>query len=361
MTAKPLQSYLLNVPSGSGGVIRSTSIAIVILNWNGRDDTLACLESMRKVDYLDFNIIVVDNGSSDDSVDTIQSAFPEVEILQTGKNLGYAGGNNAGIRMALMQGAGYILLLNNDTVVDPGFLKEMVKASAQMADNGVFSPAIYYFSKPKELWYAGTKWDSGHLQYEHITNTDTLKVGDGAVQETGYACGCALFASNKVFRRVGLLEERFFLIYEEVDWCEMARKCGYSSYLVRRASVWHKVSASFGGATSPSINYFGFRNYLLWAERHLSRAKRIRILFRLMREIFHEIWDMMSSGLVRPPSILGFFTRDYYWNVISHKRVVFRRWDENIMLRAKILGIRDYFLRRFGNPQESLALIRRKN
>ena len=121
-------------------------VAIIILNWNGKKDTLECLESVRKIDYQNFEVIVVDNGSSDDSLKAIQSKYPEICILETGENLGYAGGNNFGMRHALQNGADYILILNNDIIVDSQLINSFIDASALIPKGGIFGAKIYYYS-----------------------------------------------------------------------------------------------------------------------------------------------------------------------------------------------------------------------
>ncbi|HET6516311.1 MAG TPA: glycosyltransferase family 2 protein, partial [Thermodesulfovibrionales bacterium] len=130
-------------------------IAIIVINWNGRDDTLECLASVRQVDYPHFEVIVVDNGSSDNSVEAIRNAFPEVTVIETRENLGFAGGNNVGMRHALKNRSEYIFLLNNDTVVDSQILKSFIRSSRLLPRDAILSAKIYYYSNPDKIWYAG--------------------------------------------------------------------------------------------------------------------------------------------------------------------------------------------------------------
>jgi GT2 family glycosyltransferase len=169
-------------------------ISIIVLNWNGKIDTLECLQSVYRIDYTNFDVIVVDNGSSDDSVQAIRDSFPEVTVLETNENLGFAGGNNVGIRYALKNGADYIFLLNNDTIVDPRILKQFIEVSKSIDDRGILGAKIYYYNEPEKIWYAGAKWVDKSSQCDHLGEG---KIDDGisfnTITETGYACGCATF------------------------------------------------------------------------------------------------------------------------------------------------------------------------
>src|SRR5436190_7401977 len=138
------------------------SVAVIVLNWNGRDDTLACLESLAGLNYDNFQVMVVDNGSTDGSVGAIRPRFPGVEIIETGRNLGFAEGNNVGIRLALDRGMDYVFLLNNDTVVDPSLLSELVAAAERCPEGGIFGAQILYHSDPLKIWFAGARWDEEH-------------------------------------------------------------------------------------------------------------------------------------------------------------------------------------------------------
>jgi len=131
------------------------SVTIIVLNWNGGQDTLACLESLAQLDYPEFGVLVVDNGSTDGSLQAVQERFPEIPIIETGENLGYAGGSNVGLRWALDHGADYALLLNNDTVVAPDFLRLLVEAVGADPRIGIAGPTICYYDRPEVIWSAG--------------------------------------------------------------------------------------------------------------------------------------------------------------------------------------------------------------
>lgn len=329
-------------------------IFVVILNWNGKDDTLECLESVLRVDYLNYDVIVVDNGSCDDSVNTIQKRFPEITILETGENLGFAGGNNVGIRYALKNGADYILLLNNDTIVDSELLKNFMNASQRVQGAGIFGAKIYYYSEPNKIWYAGGKWAENILHFIHVGKgcIDNGK-NFNSMTEIDYACGCAFLVKADLLNRIGLLDEKFFLTFEETDLCYRARKEGFKSYFVPEARVWHKVSTAFGGAGSPLFHYFLMRNRLLWANKNLPFHKRLVLYKRVSYEVVRYLLPPHirfnkpeNSPLFR--SIYNFF--------IEYRESSSEKFNSEIRI-AKLLGVRDYLLRRFGNCPESVRFL----
>jgi GT2 family glycosyltransferase len=274
-------------------------VAIIVVNWNGPNDTVACIESLHRIDYSNFEIIVVDNGSTDDSVKLLREQCPDVFLIETRENLGFAGGNNVGIREALRRDADYVLLLNNDTVADPQVLRRFVDAAALIRNDAILGAKIYYFSDPDRIWYAGAEWDVGFVRFRHIGKGC---IDDGtrfnSLAETAYVCGCALFVSGRLLDMIGLLDEEFFLNFEETDLCYRARRAGYRSYIVPGAKVWHKVSTSFGGEESPLYHYFLMRNKLLWAKKHLPLMERLVIQKWALGELLRELTPL--GGLSDP-------------------------------------------------------------
>jgi len=323
-----------------------------VLNWNGKQDTLECLDSIGKIAYQNLDVIVVDNGSNDDSVIAIQKKFPEVNILQTGKNLGYAGGNNYGIRHAITTGADYILILNNDIVVDPDLVKKFLEATLSVSELAIFAAKIYYFSQPQKIWYAGARRVGSTAHFTHIGQGSIEKDNQfNTIAETDYACGCAIFFDKKVIEKIGYFDEKFYLTYEEADFCYRARKEGVKSYIVPGAKIWHKVSISFGGEESPLFRYFISRNKLLWAEKNLPISQRFLIYLRACKEFLR---------LLLPPFRLSFtndvaIKKKIISSFIEYKHALIKNYNDP-MLKAKRWGLRDYFLRRFGECSESVRL-----
>jgi GT2 family glycosyltransferase len=254
-------------------------VAIVILTWNQRDLTLDCLASLAEMNYPadHLQIIVVDNGSRDDTVPAIHSRFPYVTVLENGDNLGFAAGNNVGIRHALLGPAEYIMLLNNDTVVDRQMLRELLTALAGQPDVGVVGPKMLYFDRPDVFWCAGNRvnWRTGgtiRLQAEQL-DVDS----DEQPYEVDFITACAICLRRQVIEQIGVLDPRFFIYYEETDWCTRARAVGWRIQYVPRARLWHKVSAAMG-TTSPATDYYMNRNMLLFLSKNLRALSRARAL-----------------------------------------------------------------------------------
>jgi GT2 family glycosyltransferase len=328
-------------------------VTVVVLNWNGVNDTLACLDSLAALTYQRFKVIVVDNGSTDDSLALLrpyQAPYP-MALLETGANLGFAEGNNVGIRAALEAGADAVLLLNNDTVVGPNLLSELVAAATTHPEGGVFSAKIFYHAEPNKLWYAGAKWlaDKQHFQHVGIGEVDDKRLYENVV-ETDYASGCALFIRADVIKKMGLMDAQFFLTYEETDWCYRARAAGFKSFFVPEAKLWHKVSASFGGVESPLQLYFYSRNILLWGERHLPRAAYWSLFLKTFRDALR-----FSTGSGQN----GAMYKRWLWAMTSLRQRL-RAGGRDAAGRARYLGFRDYLLRRFGDCPEEVRHLRIK-
>jgi len=331
-------------------------IAVIILNWNGKDDTLACLESVTSIDYPDFQAVVVDNGSSDGSVEAFRQAFPQVTVLETGKNLGYAGGNNVGIRWALDQGFDGLLVLNNDTVVDRHILHAFATAQQRFPKAGVFGAKIYYHAQPDVLWFAGGAWHPESLRFRHIGKDKSDGPEFSAARAFDYVTGCALYASADVFRTIGLFDEAFFLTYEETDWCYRARAQRFECIYIPEAILWHKVSVSFGGPTSPLVNYFMTRNILLWARKHLPIRERMR----LYRQTLSKLRRILLPPFVLTEDDLS-LAKKIFWAITS--------WRKNLSAnlanpthRTTLMAVRDHILCRYGDcPSEVRVLAQRKN
>lgn len=239
-------------------------VVIVILNWNGMQFTLDCLESLGGLDYPTVEVMVVDNGSADKSVSAIRERFPAVTVLENGENLGFTGGNNVGLRYALAQGADYGLLLNNDTEVAPDFLRRLVNAAEADTCIGMAGPTIYYYEQPDVIWSAGGSidWRRGSTRMVGVNERDEGQMGTEP-RTVDFVTGCAMLVRRSVMERVGLFDERFFAYYEETEWCVRAGRAGYKAVHVPLARIWHKISPSTR-ADSSMVHYYMTRNRLLF-------------------------------------------------------------------------------------------------
>jgi hypothetical protein len=293
-------------------------VIIIVLNYNGYDDTLECLESLKKLNYSNYEILIVDNGSTDGSIEILKNAFPEITLIETGGNLGFAGGENVGIRRALAEGAECIILLNNDTVADPEFAGKLVEVSKRDKKVGILCSKVYLFDKPEVIWYAGGSFNPwlGWGRHRGYGICD-----DGQfdrVEETVRPCGCSLMVTKEFCERVGLLDEDFFCYCEDVDWGMRAKRAGFKVFYVPDSKVWHKVSKSVGGAGNAISIYYNVRNTL----RCLDKSKPLPFPFRHMRHAAVPLTNLLGLFTMKIPKISGI-------------RMIYK-------------GLKDYFRGRFG-------------
>lgn len=323
-------------------------VAILILNWNGKKDTLECLESLTLLKYKNYQTAVIDNGSNDDSVEAIMKQYPQTTVLQTNANLGYAGGNNVGISWAIDNNFDYIFLLNNDTIVDPYLINSLITSEQKQHNKSILGAKIYFYDKPNTLWFAGGRWLKQFNRFEHIGYGSTDNINFNNLNEVDYITGCALFASAATFKDVGLLDEQFFLTYEETDWCYRARKKGYKCFVVPDAKLWHKVSSSFGGAESPLVIYFMTRNKLLWGKKHLTYQAILKLHkdnYHILRNIFLPPITLYNPEL---PLIKGLL-----WSLSTWLKTIKLNISKPANI-ATLIAIRDYYFSRFGDCPEKI-------
>lgn len=298
-----------------GNLNMNPNVSIITLNWNGWEDTIECLESIFQNNYHNYNVIVIDNNSNDESIDKIkeycsgklkvQSKFFKYDnqnkpikilenldkdnssssserliLIKNNENVGFAEGNNIGINFALNNlNPDYILLLNNDTVVDKEFLDEMLKVSESGNEIGIVGPKIYYYDEPNRIWFAKGKisWKfcrGLNIGYNEIDNGQYNQI-----TEIEYASGCTFLIKTEIIEKIGLLDKRFFLYFEEIDWTLRASKLGYKSLFAPKGKIWHKISKSGGGIKGKVGLYYITRNRWLLMKRW---AKTTDFLFFIM-------------------------------------------------------------------------------
>lgn len=241
-------------------------ISVILLNLNAYQDTRDCLESLRQVRYDNFEITVVDNGSVDDSASRLAREFASVTFLRSERNLGFTGGNNLGIDHALQRGAKYVLLLNNDTLVDPEFLRILIEAAETDDKIGMVGPKIYYASEPRRIWYAGGRTNSWGCHHIGLDEFDT-GTKFSRIEQTGFISGCAMLIKSRVLQEIGLLDDRLFVYHEDTDLCMRARKANYTCVFVPQSVIWHKISRTCGRESNFTL-YLSTRNQLAWIARH---------------------------------------------------------------------------------------------
>ncbi|MFC1656345.1 glycosyltransferase family 2 protein [Patescibacteria group bacterium] len=246
--------------------ITDSKITIIIINWNGVSDTLDCLKSLKKTNYSNLEIIVVDNNSKDkNEPEIIKSHFPKIQLIKLNSNLGFSGGNNLGIKLALKNNADFIVLLNNDTVAEPNFLLETLKYVEDNPDVSIISPLIYTYDQPTKIWFSYGDYYKTFASIKAVhkeTNFDKEKIY--------FVSGCCMMLKSKMLKKIGLFDDRFFAYFEDTDLCIRAKKAGYKISVAEKAIIYHKISQSSGGVLGPIYLYYMTRNNWLFAQKTLS-------------------------------------------------------------------------------------------
>jgi hypothetical protein len=276
--------------------MNTPSIAIVILNWNNASDTIECLGSVSRVSYPNCRTLVVDNGSTDDSVAEIRAAWPSVELLELNGNLGYAEGNNVGIRHALKHCPEYIFVLNNDTMVRSDTITHLVEVMEADPRIGMAGPRVYCADPADRVFAEGSfiLWSRGSI--EHRGMFQSAAAGGAAVESVDFLVGCGVLVRRALIEDVGLLDPHYYLNYEDVEWAVRARRKGFRVLYVPEAVMWHKVSATLG-RHSAANTYYMTRNALRFFWRYAPGLARwtatLRIGLRTMRSVV--AWTIKSE------------------------------------------------------------------
>lgn len=322
-------------------------VSVIILNWNGWKDTIECLESLYQINYPNYNVIVVDNHSEDDSINKIkdycngklkvESKFfkyklenkpikileyfkDETEdsklidefkkasydinliLIKNNENYGFAEGNNIGIRFILKNlDSDYILLLNNDTVVNSTFLDDLIEV-AENSSVGIVGSTIYYYSHPNKIQSAGAyfSWKKGKGNLLRANEIDDYKLWDSL--QVDYVSGCCLLTKKDIFLKCGLLDPEYFAYWEEVDFCMRAKKEGFNVVHAPKSKVWHKVSSS-SKKIKGLYGYYISRNMFLFMHKN---ASKIQFFSFLLYFIGFNFWFMSSLFLLYEKDFSGF-------------------------------------------------------
>lgn len=246
------------------GVLTVPRVVIIVLNWNGLKDTRECLASVALLEYSNFEVMVVDNGSSDGSVAKIRSEFPQVILIENGRNLGYTGGNNIGIRQALERGADYVWLLNNDTAVEPDSLAKLVDEAERSPETGLVSPVVHYYDCPQVVQFMGSYVDFAKIQFVHVD--DPRELASEFVQRHLVLYGTALLIKRSVVESIGYLAEKYFAYHEDGDYSLRALKMNFCTKVRLDSRIYHKDSRT-SGKHSPAQTFYRTRNiFFLWKD-----------------------------------------------------------------------------------------------
>jgi GT2 family glycosyltransferase len=241
-------------------------VIAVVLNYNRREDTLACLASLAARSYENCKVILLDNASTDGSVEAVGAAFPEVEIIQLRENRGYAGNNNIGISAAMAHAADWVFILNEDTILDRDCLSCLVATGESEPTIGIVGPTVYHFDEPGVIQSAGgligRYWESLHLAKNEPDHEQFRQPHD-----VDWISGCGIMVRRGVIEQVGMIDERYFYYWEETEWCIRAGKAGWRIVHVPQAKLWHKgVQRDY--RPKPMVTYYATRNRLMTLAKH---------------------------------------------------------------------------------------------
>ena len=309
---------------------------IVAVNYNGLEDTRHCLRSLAPISGPPCRLVLVDNASALDPAPTLRPEFPWCDFVRNSVNGGWAGGNNVGVRYALERGADLMVLLNNDTVVTPDFVARLTAAAATHPVYGVMGPVIRFLDPPHEVQTDGCLFNDparpGFFQRKPVCLTPSAAP---TITDVDIVNGCCIMVRADVFRRIGLIDERFFLIHEEADFCLRAQRAGFRCGVLGEALVWHKGSSTFGRTGRRWQRYYDARNLYLLLSKHSTTH-------RLGRGVLRSFWE--------------------YLKYTYHRYALEREAGHADSAEAVVQGVHDALARRFGpfraGPRLAAPLLR---
>jgi GT2 family glycosyltransferase len=286
------------------------TVSIITVNYNQVALTCALIDSLQKVTYPNVEIVVVDNGSPEDATPIITERYPEVTFVRSDKNLGFAGGNNLGIKASKGK---YLLFLNNDTEVDPGFLEPLVNLFETNPQAGVASSKLIYYNSDNIIQYVGsTSMNPFTGRNTRVGFMEKDKGQYDTLKETEVAHGAAMMVPRSVIEKAGLMPDFFFLYYEEIDWCERIKKSGYKIYVVPASKVFHKESMSVG-KKSTLKTYYMTRNRVLFMRRNTSGITKASWLLFFLAITLPK--NFLTYLLKRDVEHLKAFWKALHWNL----------------------------------------------
>jgi GT2 family glycosyltransferase len=294
--------------------IPSVLVAIVVINWNNSQDTLTCIESLQRLNYNNYHVLLLDNGSDDDSLVVLSEAtkgLTDFTLLETGENLGFSGGVNFGIVEAEKLQAEYIWLLNNDTEVASDCLDRLIQAMNANPDVAIAGSKIFLADRKDVIWHAGATFSKYTGQPQHLglgANDNDL---DYAVDKlVDYVTGCSLVLRQNLIAKIGVMDDRFYLYYEEADLCYRARELGFKILYVSESKLWHKVA---GSSTGLYVRiYYEVRNRLLFTIKNKPSHFVFALIFLLFKNfvtpLFAFEFKIVKSALL---GFIDFFTSKF--------------------------------------------------
>ena len=291
----------------------NSSVQIIVLNWNGYTDTSELLDSLKKIKTPEINLIVIDNNSSGNDVAHLEYNYKDyILLLKSDSNLGFAGGNNIGIKKALEYDPDYILLINNDTIVTPNFLSMLLDKFNVDKKIGIVAPQINYYDEPKKVWSAGGRISkirgSGFAISNKLENEITL-----TDRYVDFVSGCCMLIKKEVFQNVGLFDEKYFLYTEDTDFCYRVVKAGYKIYITSASKIFHKVNNSTKEILFSLPLYYTTRNRLYFSKKNFNDIFTLTFIYistvMIVKSIF---W--LTSGKVNQVKVIIQAFKDFFGN-----------------------------------------------
>ncbi|HXV27359.1 MAG TPA: glycosyltransferase [bacterium] len=293
-------------------------VTVATLTWNQKNDVLECLSSLVKLDYPNFEIVVVDNGSTDGTFEAVRQKYPQVRIVRHSENLGCAEGVNGEIRAALQAEADYLFIIANDAIVEPSTLSELVNVAERDPAVGIVNPKVYYYGKEKKIWFAGGAkfdWKRGKF-FGFVQNVEDDGTYENESEADFFPGGFSLVRTEAI-KMAGFLDPKYFIFFDDADWSYRIGLAGYRGRCAPKARAWHKPSSSVG-MESESFYYYRTRNRFLFVKKHA--PARVFPLF-----LFYFLYELIFK--TAPYLVLSGFKGQ---------------------LRAVFLGVFDFFRGKFG-------------
>lgn len=300
--------------SGVRFKLNQPKVVIILLNYCNWQDTVECIDSLQQITYSNYEIVLIENGSTDDSEAILRNRFPYIIMLQTGNNLGYTGGINVGMRHAMTMNSEYVLLLNNDTVVDPDFLTKLVEAMGQFPGAACSTGTIYYYPEKQRIWYAGGKMILWRGLAVHFTTTENtaLHVVSGTKQVT-FISGCLMLLRTSMIESIGFQDERFFMSLDDIEYSMRIQNKGYTLIYVPASIIYHKAR---GDSKSLFTLYYSIRNRLLFINTSLPPLFRhIAKIYFICVMTFKLFWWSLTNRIffrIAWCALVDYFSGEFY-------------------------------------------------
>lgn len=295
---------------------KNPKVSIITINYNQSEVTADFLNSLRKISYPDYEIIVVDNASPTDNPDRLKEDFPEIQLIKSKENLGFAGGNNLGIKKA---NGKYLFFINNDTIVPVNVLEPLVERLENEPEIGMVSPKIKFHWDPTLIQYAGyTKMNPYTIRNHSIGYHQTDGPEFDQPKETESIHGAAMLVSRAAIKKAGLMPDVYFLYYEEQDWVQMIKRAGFKIFYEPKSYILHKESVSTG-KNSPFKTYYIARNRLVYTRRNYSGVNRI---ISVMYQFFVAAPKNLLVYLITlKTKHFSAYVRALAWNLVHYKSI----------------------------------------